>query len=709
MATPGMKKILLVEDELLLARANSRTVGKFGYEVVTTGSGESAVAMAVSDEGIDLILMDIDLGEGIDGPEAATRILRHRAIPIVFLTAHAERETVERVRGITRYGYVIKNSGDFVLRSSIEMAFELFDAHEAMRLHTMRDDAILEANPDLTFVVDRDGVFRDFSPRDASESLAIPADKIVGSGLRDLLPADEAARHLASYRLCLDTGTVQTNTYELCIRGSRKTYEYRAAKLDENHALAIVRDITAQARAEKALRDSERRFSVFMDYLPAFAYIKDSDSRTVYVNKAMDDALGASSWVGRIIDEVPSVPEEIASKMIADDKEALRLGHLKIEESLPDRDGEPRLYETRKFTIPRPNGETLIGGISIDITERARMEKAFKESEFKYRSLIEHSMDVIFCVDRNGEYHFVNKVFANTFGQPPEYFLGKTFWDVYPKEHADQRQATSIKVFETGESQSVEVVVPLPDRTLYFIAKANPVRDETGKVVLNLTHATDITDRKLAEEKVKVLLAEKELLLKEVHHRVKNNMSTMTSMLSLQSDTTRDVVAAQVLRDAEARLHSMGLLYDKLYCAESFSEMSMSNYIPALVEEVVGMFPNCGSVRVETEVADVKLGVKESSALGMLVNELITNSMKYAFAGREKGRIRVRASLEGGRVLVVAEDDGVGIPEGIGLDKPNGFGLQLVDMLTRQLGGTARFERVGGTRFLIDFPAPISV
>jgi diguanylate cyclase (GGDEF)-like protein/PAS domain S-box-containing protein len=132
--------------------------------------------------------------------------------------------------------------------------------------------------------------------------------------------------------------------------------------------------------------------------------------------------------------------------------------------------------------------------------ERQHMEEAFKDSELKYRSLIEHSSDVVFCVDKNGEYKFVNQVFASTFGQTPDYFLKKTFWDIYPKEHADHRQATSIKVFETGESQSVEVVVPLPDRTLYYIAKANPVRDETGKVVLNVTHAIDITERKLMEE-----------------------------------------------------------------------------------------------------------------------------------------------------------------------------------------------------------------
>jgi PAS domain S-box-containing protein len=162
-------------------------------------------------------------------------------------------------------------------------------------------------------------------------------------------------------------------------------------------------------------------------------------------------------------------------------------------------------------------------------SERQRIEEAFKDSELKYRSLIEHSSDVVFCVDKNGEYKFVNQVFASTFGKTPDYFLGKSFWDIYPKEHADHRQATSIKVFETGESQSVEVVVPLSDRTLHYIAKANPVRDETGKVVLNVTHAIDITERKLMEE----ALRESEEKLSAMFQSIPDHVSVMDKELNL--------------------------------------------------------------------------------------------------------------------------------------------------------------------------------
>ena len=120
--------IMVVEDEGIIRLATEGTLRRFGYDVVPVASGEAAVSRA-AEGGIDLILMDIDLGKGMDGPEAAQRIMQRKPMPIVFLSSHSEREMVERVRGITRYGYVIKNSGDFVLRSSIEMAFELFDAN----------------------------------------------------------------------------------------------------------------------------------------------------------------------------------------------------------------------------------------------------------------------------------------------------------------------------------------------------------------------------------------------------------------------------------------------------------------------------------------------------------------------------------------------------------------------------------------------------
>jgi PAS domain S-box-containing protein len=135
-----------------------------------------------------------------------------------------------------------------------------------------------------------------------------------------------------------------------------------------------------------------------------------------------------------------------------------------------------------------------------EINDRKQTENALKEIELKYHSLIENSSDAIFCVDENGEYKFVNQLFASTFGKNADYFIGKTFWDIYDKEHADQRYEATKRLFQSGESESLEVEVPLADRTLYFLATTNPIKDETGKVVLNFTHAADITELKKIEK-----------------------------------------------------------------------------------------------------------------------------------------------------------------------------------------------------------------
>jgi diguanylate cyclase (GGDEF)-like protein/PAS domain S-box-containing protein len=140
-----------------------------------------------------------------------------------------------------------------------------------------------------------------------------------------------------------------------------------------------------------------------------------------------------------------------------------------------------------------------------DISERKQAESALGKSELKYRSLIEASSDAIFCVDEKGQYQFTNQLFASTFGKSPDYFIGKTFWDIYPKEHADYRFEATTRVFQSGESESLEVEVPLPDKTLFFYATANPIKDETGKVILALTHAVNITERKHAEDALRHL------------------------------------------------------------------------------------------------------------------------------------------------------------------------------------------------------------
>lgn len=147
----GHKNILLVEDEAVTALLETKMLYKHGYKVVHVNSGERALAILQDDYDVDLILMDIDLGSGIYGTATASEILKKHKIPIVFLTSHTEKEIVEKVKGITRYGYVVKDSGEFVLMEAITMAFELFVAHEQTLTEEKRFETAIKASYDLVY------------------------------------------------------------------------------------------------------------------------------------------------------------------------------------------------------------------------------------------------------------------------------------------------------------------------------------------------------------------------------------------------------------------------------------------------------------------------------------------------------------------------------------------------------------------------------
>ncbi len=215
----------------------------------------------------------------------------------------------------------------------------------------------------------------------------------------------------------------------------------------------------------------------------------------------------------------------------------------------------------------------------------------------------------------------------------------------------------------------------------------------------------DIAERKAAEDQIKSLLSDKEILLKEVHHRIKNNMATIMSLLLMQSDALNDPSVTAALGEARNRIRSMMVLYDKLYRSEDFTEASAKEYLTHLIDGIAGIFPNRGQASIETRIDDIVLDTKTLFHLGIIVNELITNTMKYAFAGRDNGKILMSFSTRDDHITLVIEDDGIGISESVDTETPAGFGMQLVGMLAEQLEGTMDMKSSPqGTSFTITFP-----
>jgi len=277
---------------------------------------------------------------------------------------------------------------------------------------------------------------------------------------------------------------------------------------------------------------------------------------------------------------------------------------------------------------------------------------------------------------------------------------------VHPDDIAQAEAALSLTVDGKTDFYDVETRMRHKDGSWVWVNNRGKVtvRSPDGKAVQVCGTHIDIASRKIAEEKNTALLAEKELILKEVHHRIKNNMNTIYGLIILQASCIKNAAAIEALQDTGKRVKSMAILYERLYNSAGTRDLAMRDYLEPLILEIVANFPNSPLVKTETRIDDTVLDIKRLQPLGIIVNELLTNIMKYAFSGRKEGLITVSSSRRDGLIVLTVEDDGIGMPESVDFDNSTGFGLVLVHGLTRQLDGTIRIERGRGTRLVLEFP-----
>lgn len=214
----------------------------------------------------------------------------------------------------------------------------------------------------------------------------------------------------------------------------------------------------------------------------------------------------------------------------------------------------------------------------------------------------------------------------------------------------------------------------------------------------------NVTERIEAERCISESLAEKEILLKEIHHRVKNNLQVISSLLSLQSRFVRDPVDLAIFTESQNRVRSMALIHEKLYQSGDFSKIDFSGYIESMVGELRRSYGGvAGHVAFGIDVRDVRLPIEKAIPCGLIITELVSNALKYAFPDGRKGEVRIAMHTPGSSTVLIVSDDGVGLPSSLDWRKASTLGLQLVHCLTSQVGGTVDCSIENGTSFRIEF------
>jgi PAS domain S-box-containing protein len=350
------------------------------------------------------------------------------------------------------------------------------------------------------------------------------------------------------------------------------------------------------------------------------------------------------------------------------------------------------------------NGEvTGIIGTAKEVSNELQLKEELKFHKGYFSQLFESSPEAIAIIDNEDRILNVNGGFENLFNYTLKEIKGKPISIIVPYELSDETSKISRRAY-FGEIIKTETVRRLKDGSEINVSVLGyPITLKDGQMGLCWIFS-DITNRKNNERMIRKSLLEKEILLKEVHHRVKNNLQIIGSLLKFQTKYIKDPEAMEIFKESQNRIRSISLIHEKLYQTKDLSRVEFAGYVKTLLTQLFITFdvkPDDISFTVNAD--NIFLSVDNAIPCGLIINELVTNSLKYAFPGSRKGHISIDVSYNNTHYILKIADDGVGMPEGYEIDKPVTLGLQLVNTLVFQLDAELMLERNNGTCYTITF------
>ncbi len=334
--------------------------------------------------------------------------------------------------------------------------------------------------------------------------------------------------------------------------------------------------------------------------------------------------------------------------------------------------------------------------------ELKKTRDSLELSRAKYFDLYELAPVGYLTLDNKGIILEANLTAANILGRPRASLVKQPFSKYITHEDFVIYFKNQKSLLEKKEPQSYEIHINKSNgEIIWVLLELNLLQFGESSQIFRVV-MRDITEQKISQEKITWLLKEKELILKEVHHRIKNNLNTVMSILSIHSNNIENQETIKSLQDAKSRLNTMLVLYNKLYRSENLLKLSFKDYLTPLINEIMDLYPKLENISLNTNLDDIPINVKLLPTVGIIVNELLTNIAKYAFNNQSDGIINVSAASRGNHIRLEIQDNGIGI-ENIMEQNKKGLGLQLVNLLTEQLDGKLTIDGKKGTSFIIEF------
>lgn len=581
----------------------------------------------------------------------------------------------------------------------------IIDAEEKFRslvenalvgIYILQDDKYIYVNPR----------YEELFGYQKGEMIGKNAWDIVAPGYKELV------KNNISKRINKEISTIQYSFKALTKNGSEIDVEVKGSTMIYNKKLSIIgtlQDITDRLKAEQELRNSRQKLLLHVERTPLGVIEWDMNFSVVQWNKAAEKIFGwAQSEV--LYKRADIIIPDNAKKYVNNIWENLinqKGGERSTNENITK---DKRIILCEWYNTPLISDDgSVIGVASLveDITERVKAEEQLKQQKEFLRTVIDTDPNFVFAKDWDGKFTLVNKAAAVNYNSTPDELIGKSDADFNPSvtevEHflKDDRE-----VILSGKPKFIaeEIVTDIKtgEAKWYQTIKV-PLKGNDGKTHV-LGVAADITARKLAEEMTKKSLLEKELLLKEIHHRVKNNLQIIISLLKLQSGYVFDSRDLDIFNKSRSRIETMSMIHEKLYKSDDISRIDISTYLKDLVYHLLKAYHlNTSKIDFEMKSENIRMSIDTAIPCGLIVNELINNILKHAFPDGYTGKITLNLLRSGENINLEVIDNGIGIPDNFSLEGSDSLGFKLVDTLVKQLDGEIKVFNNNGTHFMIEF------
>ena len=574
-----------------------------------------------------------------------------------------------------------------------------------MRKSELRFRALIDNSADAIALFDAEGKIL-YGSSATTRILGYQLEEFTGRSAFDFIHPDDHELVRQRLAVCLQNpgGTAWARARVRHKAGAWRILEGVFTNLLGNPVVGAIvnnyRDVTERARLE-------RRFQQVVELAPSAMVMVNADGRIVMVNAQTETLFGygREDLVGQPVELF--VPERFRRE-----HPTFRRGFLGEASARPmgigrdlyarRKDGSEFPVEIGLNPIETEEGLMVLSAI-VDITERQRAAA----SRFRLAEIVDAAEDAIISKTLEGVVVSWNPGAERVFGYAADEIIGQNIAVLIPAELRDEerqilerlRRGERIKYYESKRQRK--------DGSLLDVSLTiSPLLDDRGNVTGASKIARDITERKQREERIRAALREKDLLLGEIHHRVKNNLQLIDSLLDLQALRVRDAEVKATLRDSQNRVRSMSLIHQTLYQSKDFAKVDFKQFLDTLLPMLMQSYAvDPDRVLLEIDAHRVQLPISSAIPCGLAVNELVTNALKHAFPNGQCGTVRVELTNESpDEVVLAVSNDGLPMAEDLDFRKMSTLGMQLVHLVAEQLQGHLEIERFPRTRFMMRFP-----